>query len=192
MSIHESFRTQSSRGRLGGTGKIDEGFLEEYNHLRWLERDTTRNMASIADKTLSSSGNYTGQRNSRFYLTNLKIIHECMISNIIIVIIIYITGEKQVNGTPRTPGQKHKGKSAYVPRGERYNNLLDTAYADIVEKRKAAPISSEIISNNRKGQRKHDQINQPQANIATESNKTPAVSEAILYSNSNSYLDEKS
>ena len=95
----------------------------------------------------------------------------------------YITGEKQVNGTPTTPGQKLKSKTGYVPRGERYNNLLDTAYADIVEKRKAAPISSEIISNNRKGQRKHDQINQPQANIAPESTKTPAVSKAILYSN---------
>ena len=85
-----------------------------------------------------------------------------------------------MNGTPRTVGQKAKGKTGYVPRGERYNNLLDTAYADIVEKRKAAPISSEIISNNRKGQRKQDQINQPQANVAPESNKTPAVSAAIL------------
>ena len=34
----------------------------------------------------------------------------------------------------RTP----KGKNGYVPRNERYNNLLDTAYADIVEKRKSA------------------------------------------------------
>ena len=31
-----------------------------------------------------------------------------------------------------------KDKNGYVPRNERYNNLLDTAYADIVEKRKAA------------------------------------------------------
>ena len=92
-----------------------------------------------------------------------------------------IVGEKQVNGTPRTVGQKPKGKTGYVPRGERYNNLLDTAYADIVEKRKAAPISSEIISNNRKGQRKQDQINQPQANVAIESNKTPAVSAEIVW-----------
>ena len=69
--LYKSFRTQSSRGRLGGTGKIDEDFLDEYNHLRWLERDTTRNMASIADKTLSSSGKYIGQPKCRFYLNNL-------------------------------------------------------------------------------------------------------------------------
>ena len=49
------FRTQSSRGRIGG-GKLDEDFLEEYNHLRWLERDTTRNMAAVADKMLTSAG----------------------------------------------------------------------------------------------------------------------------------------
>ena len=53
--MYISIRTQSSRGRLGA-GRIDEDFLEEYNHLRWLEKDTTRTMTAIADKTLSSSG----------------------------------------------------------------------------------------------------------------------------------------
>ena len=88
LKLYKSFRTQSSRGRLGGTGKIDEDFLEEYNHLRWLERDTTRNMASIADKTLSSSGEYIGQTKCRFYLNNYLIYSMilCLENNIIVIL----------------------------------------------------------------------------------------------------------
>ena len=48
-------------------------------------------------------------------------------------------------------GQKFRGKDGYVARADRYNNLLDTAYADIVEKRKSAPQNLNNMNNNKKG-----------------------------------------
>ena len=73
------------------------------------------------------------------------------------------------------PGQKFKGKNGYVPRGERYNNLLDTAYADIVEKRKRTPLSPRL-SHIRKGERKGERLISTPDQMASDGNKTPAVS----------------
>lgn len=74
---------------------------------------------------------------------------------------------------------KPRGKSGYVPRNERYNNLLDTAYADIIEKRKTAPMSTEM--NNNRAQRKQETINQSQIQITAEDIKTPTVSCKIFH-----------
>ena len=70
-------------------------------------------------------------------------------------------------------GQKFRGKNGYVPRADRYNNLLDTAYADIVEKRRSAPQNLETI---KKVEKKQDNLNQPQNISAPVTSKTPTVS----------------
>ena len=70
-------------------------------------------------------------------------------------------------------GQKFRGKNGYVPRADRYNNLLDTAYADIVEKRRSAP---QHLDATKKVEKKHDNLNEPQNITAPVTSKTPTVS----------------
>ena len=69
--------------------------------------------------------------------------------------------------------QKFRGKNGYVPRADRYNNLLDTAYADIVEKRKSCPQNFDHI---KRGEKKQDNLNQPINQTAPVTSKTPTVS----------------
>ena len=100
----------------------------------------------------------------------------CLYTFSIIVKLITIDG-RIGDSNVKVPGQKFKGKNGYVPRGERYNNLLDTAYADIVEKRKVAPATSGMI-NNRKTERKHDTMTPGTDPTGPDaSSKTPAVSQ---------------
>lgn len=81
---HPPRPSRSGRGRGGSSGRpLDDNFLEEYNSLRGLERETSKNIAGIVDKFCR-------------------------------------------------PSQDTKTMSdGYVPRSQRYNHLLDSAYDDI-------------------------------------------------------------
>ena len=94
---------------------------------------------------------------------------------------LYFIEAKLVDGSSKTLGQKLRSKNEYVPRNERYNNLLDTAYADIVEKRKNVPTSSEMNNVNKKGEKKPEKITQLQTQTTPDTNKTPTVSINVLF-----------
>ena len=105
------------------------------------------------------------------------------------VIMFIVADGKFGEVNAKTSGQKARGKNGYVPRGERYNNLLDTAYENIVDKRKTATSTSEVNAINKKGQRKIETTVQPQNQPAPDTIKTPTVSSNFFPQNLQRYIN---
>lgn len=85
----------------------------------------------------------------------------------------HLLEKKSFEITEKPSAQKFRGKNGYVPRADRYNNLLDTAYADIVQKRKSGPQNFDHI---KRSEKKQDNLNQPINQTAPVTSKTPTVS----------------
>ena len=91
---------------------------------------------------------------------------------------IFFSERKYADDTDKSSGQKFRGKNGYVPRADRYSNLLDTAYSDIVEKRKSAPLN---LEQSKKGEKKQDNVMKAQNQPAPVTSKTPTVSLKLIY-----------